>query len=422
VPLYIALLGLLNTFPTRKNVMKYAFNGVAGCVFQSLSLPGMPVGLYHAKQADMPDGPWISICETHGTRTSYEKMADALEHVFLVNWCQECKALLHFIPLSEQERAAGVDHYRWMAESNVLALRRGHGRGPVLITPAKDHNPVIFQTGDSFVNQFTATLAPYQGCEKGCTFCYVPHILKGLPAKLGGWGNYVRPRFRASEFLEKQAPQLTGARIFFAATTDPYQRIEQKYRLTRSLLESLIEIPFEFLLISTRGALVMRDLDIFTDPRMKHRIEIGISITSDLDHVHAACEGDTASYKGRFAIARKLRDAGVPVRIHAAPLGVHSTNFLTTAADSANWLWVDGAGHGARSEEPEQSLLYSYKDARAIAENAKAMLGKDRVGYGSADFGYRWNPARQGIEAPPARTEKRNQVLVSVGGESHANS
>ena len=402
--------------------MKYAFNGIAGCVFQSLSLPGMPVGLYHAKQADMPSGPWISICETHGTRASYEKISDALEHIFLVDWCEKCKELLHYIPLSEQEMAVSVEHYRWMIEPNALALRRGHERGPVVITPAKDHNPLIFQSGGSFVNQFTATLAPYQGCEKACTFCYVPHILKGLPEKLGGWGNYVRPRFRASEFLEKQAPQLIGARLFFAATTDPYQRVEKKYRLTRSLLESLIEIPFDFLLISTRGALVMRDLDIFTDPRMRNRIEIGISITSDLEHVHAACEDDTASYKGRFAIARKLREARLPVRIHAAPLGVHSADFLNTAADSANWIWFDGAGHGARSEEPQRSLLYSYKDARTIAENAKVTLGKERVGYGSAYFGYRWNPTLQSIEAAPTQAGSEKQVLLSVGGGNHANS
>ena len=272
---------------------------------------------------------------------------------------------------------------------------------------AATQHPLIWQSRRSFVHQFDWTLAGYSGCQMGCIYCYLVDVLWNLPDKLGGWGNYVHVRSRCVELLVRQLDQLDGTSGFLSATTDPYQKVEGEYRLTRRLLETLVDSKMRFLLISTRGTLVLRDLDIFTDPRMKGRIEVGVSIPSDLKLAHSALEPYTPAFKGRFAIARKLREAGVPVRIHAAPLVLHTANFYDMVADCADWLWLDYTQHGAGEQPETASWYYSRAEVQSLAERAAQLpaLGEGRLGYGRDRFGWRWDGEKQRIVPPPPRVK-----------------
>lgn len=279
-------------------------------------------------------------------------------------------------------------------------------KNSVVVAEAKTQQPLILQGANSFVGGFTYTLAPYSGCEYGCSYCYVPDVLRGLPAKRGGWGSYVDLRSRAVELLQRKTEQLKGARIFLAATTDPYQPVEAQARLTRQLLEALIEINFGFLLISTRSGLVLRDLDLFTDDRLRSRLEIGLSIPSDLAKAHEELEPRTASFNGRLMVARRLRAAGISTRIHIAPLALCTQDFAKRAGESATWLWVDGTGHGARRSPKGQYWLRDYSYAREWSASAALQLGRGRIGFGRDQFAWRWD-ASQGQIIPPARRKEK---------------
>lgn len=273
-----------------------------------------------------------------------------------------------------------------------------------VIAEAKTRQPLILQKPTSFVGDFTYTLAPYSGCEYACSYCYVPHVLQGMPQKRGGWGNYVDLRSQSVKLVQRQAAKLEDASIFLSATTDPYQPQEAQAKLTRGLLEALADIPFAFLLISTRSGLILRDLDILTDSRMRDRVEVGLSIPSDIPEAHSDLEPRTATFAGRFNVLRRLHAAGISTRVHAAPLGRHTSAFLDLAGECANWLWVDGAGHGARRSEAGAKWLYTYSEAQQVTEQAVSLLGADRVGYGRDRFAWRWNGTR--IVPPVAQAEK----------------
>jgi DNA repair photolyase len=289
----------------------------------------------------------------------------------------------------------------------VLSPATRPGKVEVVVQEAATQQPLIWQSPSSFVYQFNWTLAAYSGCAMACTYCYVPDVIRNLPDKLGGWGNYVHVRSRCVELLTRQLDQLAGTAGFMSATTDPYQKVEGEYRLTRRLLETLVDSKMGFLLISTRGTLVLRDLDIFTDPRMKGRIEIGVSIPSNLNLAHAALEASTPAFKGRFAVARKLRDAGVPVRIHAAPLVLHTSDFYEMVADCADWLWIDYTQHGAGKHPETSCWYYSRDEVQSLAERAAQIpsLGAARTGFGRDRFGWRWDGAERRIVAPPPRVQ-----------------
>ena len=81
------------------------------------------------------------------------------------------------------------------------------------------------------------TLNPYVGCPVGCAYCYVPHMAhKQLEDRK--WGTYVDVKEGAPELLEQQlARKRQPARIFMSTATDPYQPVEERYQITRRMLE-----------------------------------------------------------------------------------------------------------------------------------------------------------------------------------------
>ena len=324
------------------------------------------------------------------------------------HFLQHAGTASHPIPLQGEIMITGEGPAPLLRETPLaLPPARKLQKMAPLVQEARTQQPLIWQSSRSFVYHFNWTLAAYSGCSMACAYCYVPDVTRNLPDKLGGWGHYTHVRSRCVELLTRQLGQLDGTSGFMSATTDPYQKAEGEYRLTRRLLETLVDSKMRFLLISTRGTLVLRDLDIFTDPRMKGRIELGISIPSNMDQAHAALEGSTPAFKGRFAVARKLRAAGVPVRIHAAPLVLHTSDFYDMVADCADWLWIDYTQHGA-GKHPETSFWYYSRDeVQSLAERAAALpsLGEGRLGFGRDRFGWRWDGAERRIVAPPPRVQ-----------------
>jgi DNA repair photolyase len=271
----------------------------------------------------------------------------------------------------------------------------------IQVAVSKTQQPLIKQKPNSFVGDFDYTLAVYSGCEFGCSYCYVPDVQRGLPARRGGWGSYVDLRTQSVELLQRQADRLRGARLFMSATTDPYQPQEARQKLTRQILEALAEMDFSFLLISTRSGLVLRDLDLFTDHRVRERLEIGISIPSDLVHAHDELEPRTCSFRGRLLIAQRLMTEGIAVRIQMAPLAQCTQNFIQRAAACADWIWIDGTGHGALHTPKGKFWLRDYAYARGFATEAALQIGSERVGFGRDRFAWRWDAAQQCI-VPPA--------------------
>ena len=71
----------------------YAYNNLAGCVIQQQNEDtGVAVGIYCAEQAGIDaDGPWVTICERHGTICSHSTQQKAREAIALVEWCEACQ-------------------------------------------------------------------------------------------------------------------------------------------------------------------------------------------------------------------------------------------------------------------------------------------------------------------------------------------
>lgn len=118
---------------------------------------------------------------------------------------------------------------------------------------------------------------------------------------------------------EVQAKQWAGELIAMGTNTDPYQRCEGKYRLTRGIVEVLGEArnPFSIL---TKSTLILRDLDVLAWAAERTQVQTAFSVGTVDDEVWKLSEPGTPHPRRRLEALVKLREAGVPAGVLVAPV------------------------------------------------------------------------------------------------------
>lgn len=169
---------------------------------------------------------------------------------------------------------------------------------------------------------FRYSLNPYRGCEHGCSYCYArpTHEYLGMSAGLD-FETKVLVKHRAVELLRKRLSSSTWVpeSIMLSGVTDPYQPIERKLKLTRQLLQLLLDCQHPVSLI-TKNALVERDIDILKELASLNLVHVAISITTLDSGLANDMEPRTSSPTARMRAIRSLTQAGVPVRVMTAPI------------------------------------------------------------------------------------------------------
>ena len=161
------------------------------------------------------------------------------------------------------------------------------------------------------------TLNPYSGCTFGCTYCYAAFFSRSKEQR-DGWGQWVTVKENALALLRKKRPHaLTGKTLYMSSVTDPYQPIEKKLELTRSLLKELVRRHQPRLVIQTRSPLATRDLDVL---QQFDHVQVNMTVTTDSDEVRRAFEPTCPNNKVRLRAIREVGEAGIDVCITLTPL------------------------------------------------------------------------------------------------------
>ncbi len=114
-------------------------------------------------------------------------------------------------------------------------------------------------------------------------------------------------------------PKWAGESVAMGTNTDPYQRCEGKYKLTRGVVEALTERgnPFSIL---TKSALVLRDLDLLVEAAAKTDVTVNFSIGTLDERVWRATEPGTPNPRRRVEAMRRLAEAGIRTGALIAPI------------------------------------------------------------------------------------------------------
>jgi DNA repair photolyase len=196
----------------------------------------------------------------------------------------------------------------------------------------------IIARNDSPDIPFEQSINPYRGCEHGCSYCYArpSHAYLGLSPGLD-FETRIVAKTNAAELLRKElaAPGYRCSAIALGANTDPYQPAEREFRTTRELLEVLLEHRHPVTVV-TKGALILRDLDLLAELAARRLASVAVSLTTLDDRLKRCLEPRAAAPQARLRVIRALVGAGVPVTVLVAPvipaLNDHELESLVEAA------------------------------------------------------------------------------------------
>lgn len=137
---------------------------------------------------------------------------------------------------------------------------------------------------------------------------------------------------------EISAPRYVCKVLHIGGNTDPYQPAERALRSTRAVLELLLERRHPLSII-TKGALILRDLDLLRALAERRLVSVYVSITSLDAALKRSLEPRAASPRARLRVVSELTAAGVPVGVMMAPVIPALTdheieNLLQAAADA----------------------------------------------------------------------------------------
>jgi DNA repair photolyase len=204
----------------------------------------------------------------------------------------------------------------------------------------------VITSNDSPDIPFSQSINPYRGCEHGCVYCYArpSHAYLGLSSGLD---------FESRLFYKQDAAELLKAElsrrgyvckpITLGANTDPYQPVERRLRVTRSILEVLARCRHPVSIV-TKGALVLRDVDVLADLARDGLVTVAVSLTTLSAETKRTLEPRAASPQARLRAVRELNAAGVPTGVMVAPVipavTDHEIEAILEAAAEARARWA----------------------------------------------------------------------------------
>src|SRR3989454_12375839 len=151
---------------------------------------------------------------------------------------------------------------------------------PVKVRIFEDDSRSILSRNDSPDVGFRWSVNPYRGCFHACAYCYAraSHEYLGFGAGTDFESKLVIKQDAAALLREAfLKPSWTGELVVFSGVTDCYQPVEASLGLTRACLEVCTEFRNPVAII-TKGALILRDLDLLRRLHEEAAIRVFLSI------------------------------------------------------------------------------------------------------------------------------------------------
>ena len=210
-----------------------------------------------------------------------------------------------------------ADYEQLATDDELLSEER---KVPTAYLP--DDSRTLIRENDSPDVPFRFSINPYRGCEHGCVYCYArpTHETLGMNAGLD-FESKILVKHDAVELLRKELnhPKWQPESITLSGVTDCYQPAERKFKLTRGILEVMLEARQPVTLI-TKNSLLLRDLDILAPLAERNLMAVALSITTLDADLARTMEPRTATPQAKLRAIRELSAAGVLVRAMIAPL------------------------------------------------------------------------------------------------------
>ena len=130
------------------------------------------------------------------------------------------------------------------------------------------------------------------------------------------WGSFIDVKINAPDLIPKDTNKYRGKSITISSVTDPYQPIEEKYKLTRKILERLIPLQPHLDLI-TKSKLVIRDIDLFK--KFKNCM-VALSFSTTDEKLRRQTELLSSAVGQKINALKELHKAKIPTALFISPI------------------------------------------------------------------------------------------------------
>lgn len=169
---------------------------------------------------------------------------------------------------------------------------------------------------------FTWTINPYRGCEFACKYCYARYTHEFMEMRNGiDFERKIYAKQHAADLLRQELRKVKpGEDIALGTATDPYQPIEKKLEITRSILQEFARHSRLEIGIVTKSAMVARDTDVLMDIAKRNHLYVNLTVTTTDADLARVLEPRAPRPDLRLDALKKLRNAGIHAGVICAPV------------------------------------------------------------------------------------------------------
>ena len=223
---------------------------------------------------------------------------------------------------------------------------------------------------------------PYVGCPHGCKYCYAS-FMKRFTGHQEAWGDFIDIK-RCDKKINLK--KISGKSVFLSSVTDCYNEYEEKYAITRSILEQLVKSDCK-LSISTKSKLILRDIDLLKQIK---DVTVCMSVNT-LDESFKDDMDNASSIKDRLDALKELHENRIYTVLFMSPIFPYITKWkeiIEISKDYVDEFWFENLNLRGS---------YKYSILNYIKEKYNDLFCKYIDIYGNKN-NYYWNDLSKKIE------------------------
>jgi len=170
---------------------------------------------------------------------------------------------------------------------------------------------------------------PYIGCPHACQYCYAV-FMKRFTGHSEEWGTFIDIK-KCDKPIN--AKQLEGKSVFLSSVTDCYNSFEEKYGVTRKILEQLVTVDCQ-LDISTKSSLILRDIDLLKQCK---NLKVAMSVNT-LDEEFKDDMDKASPIEARLETLETLHQEGIYTILFMSPMFPMVTDFKAIIEKTSSYV------------------------------------------------------------------------------------